>query len=57
MTLGDLVNAVQDSCRSDDEVVATLTRMIKSGAVRLGGGLKKARVQVTRRVASRPVAA
>ena len=56
ITLGDLVSAVQDCCRSDDEVVATLTHMISSGAVRLRGNVRVSDA-VRVRGQRRPVAA
>jgi len=43
MTLLELVDAVADDARSDAEVIATVVRMVNSGAVRLCGNFKGAR--------------
>jgi hypothetical protein len=46
MTMLDLVIAVQDHARTDAEVVATLAHLINSGAVRLCGTFKGARIDL-----------
>ena len=45
-TLLDLVAAVSESAQSEDEVVATVTHMINSGAIRLIGNFQGADVRV-----------
>ena len=37
VTLLDLVQAVQDNCRSDAEVVAVIAHLVKTGRVILSG--------------------
>lgn len=44
VTLLELVQAVQDNCRSDREVVAVITHMVNSGRVVLRGTFARARI-------------
>jgi len=44
VTLLELVQAVQDSCRSDTEVVAVITHMVNTGYVVLRGTFRNARI-------------
>ncbi len=44
VTLLELVQAVQDTCRSDNEVVAVITHMVNSGRVVLRGNFARARI-------------
>ena len=44
VTLLELVQAVQDNCRSDSEVVAVITHMVNSGRVVLRGTFARARI-------------
>lgn len=44
LTLLELVQAVQDSCRSDTEVVAVITHMVNTGRVVLSGTFAHARI-------------
>jgi hypothetical protein len=44
ITLRELVDAVGEFARSDDEVVATVAHLFDSGRVRLGGGLADATI-------------
>lgn len=44
ITLLELVDAVGEFARSDDEVVATVTHLVESGRVRLGGALAGATI-------------
>ena len=55
VTLLDLVRVVSQYARSEAEVIATVVYMVNSGAVRLGGTFRGARIDLgsTRR----PVAA
>lgn len=46
LTMLDLVIAVQDQARTDAEVVATVAYLINSGAVRLCGNFKGARIDL-----------
>ncbi|MEW6269066.1 MAG: hypothetical protein AB1689_07170 [Thermodesulfobacteriota bacterium] len=46
VTLRELVSAVSDFARSEDEVVATVIHMINSGRVRLRGSYSGAHVDV-----------
>jgi hypothetical protein len=43
VTLLDLVTAVGDSARSEEEVIATIVHLVNSGAVRLCGSFRGAR--------------
>ena len=58
MTLLELVNAVADYAPSDAEVIATVVHMVSSGAVRLCGNFKGARLDLggmeSRAVSRRP---
>jgi hypothetical protein len=47
LTLLELVQAVQDSCRSDTEVVAVITHMVNTGRVVLRGTFARARIAST----------
>ncbi len=44
VTLLELIHAVQDTCRSDAEVVAVITHMVNTGRVILGGTFAHARI-------------
>jgi hypothetical protein len=44
VTLLELVQAVQDVCGSDAEVVAVVTHMVNTGRVVLGGNFASARI-------------
>ncbi len=44
VTLLELVRAVQDSCRTDTEVVAVITHMVNTGRVVLRGTFAQARI-------------
>lgn len=44
VTLLELVQAVQDSCRSDTEVVAVITHMVNTGYVVLRGTFANTRI-------------
>jgi hypothetical protein len=44
VTLLELVQAVQDNCRSDAEVVAVIAHMVKTGRVVLGGNFAGAQI-------------
>lgn len=44
VTLLELVRAVQDSCRSDAEVVAVITHLVNTGRVVLRGTFARARI-------------
>ena len=44
ITLLELVHAIQDTCRSDAEVVAVITHMVNSGRVVLRGTFARARI-------------
>jgi len=44
VTLLELVQAVQDNCRSDTEVVAVITHMVNTGRVVLRGTFASARI-------------
>ena len=44
VTLLELVQAVQDSCRSDTEVVAVITHMVNTGRVVLRGTFARAHI-------------
>ena len=44
MTLLELVRVVQDTCRSDAEVVAVITHMVNTGRVVLGGTFARRRI-------------
>ena len=46
-TLLDLVQTVQDHCRSDAEVVAVITHLVNSGRVVLRGNFAGRRIAVT----------
>ena len=56
MTLLDLVMVVQDQSDSDDEVVATVTHLVNSGAVRLCGNFRGARIEFGSLASERPAA-
>ena len=43
-TLLELVRAVQDTCRSDAEVIAVITHMVNTGRVVLGGTFARRRI-------------
>ena len=45
-TLLDLVQAVQDHCRSDVEVMAVIIHLVNSGRVVLGGSFARRRIAV-----------
>ncbi|NOT57646.1 MAG: hypothetical protein HOP18_23825 [Deltaproteobacteria bacterium] len=45
-TLGDIMNRIGDSYRSDSEVVATVAQLLNSGRLRLNGQLAGRRVVV-----------
>lgn len=45
-TLGDLVNRIGDSYRSDEEVATTVAQLLNSGRVRLNGQATGKRVVV-----------
>lgn len=47
ITLLDLVLAVSEYARSDDEVVATVVHLVNSGAVRLCGNFAGARFDLS----------
>jgi hypothetical protein len=47
LTLLELVSAVADFARSDDEVVATVAHLINTGAVTLVGNFRGAHVRVS----------
>jgi hypothetical protein len=49
VTLRELVSAVSDFARSENEVVATVVHMINSGQVRLRGSYSGAHVDVADR--------
>ncbi|MBY0275195.1 hypothetical protein K2Z84_07640 [Candidatus Binatia bacterium] len=51
VTLRELVTAVSDFAQSENEVVATVTHMINSGQVKLGGSFDGARVEYASRAA------
>jgi len=57
VTLLDLVSAVSEFARTDEEVTATIVHMVNSGKVRLGGTLKGARFSLDERGTSSGVAA
>jgi len=44
MTLLELVQSVQDTCRSDAEVVAVITHMVNTGRVVLTGSFAGKRI-------------
>jgi len=44
VTLLELVQAVQDNCRSDAEVVAVITHLVNTGRVVLRGTFAHARI-------------
>ena len=44
VTLLELVQVVQDNCRSDAEVVAVITHMVNTGRVVLSGNFAEMRV-------------
>lgn len=44
VTLLDLVSAVREHARNEAEVIATVVHMVNSGAVRLAGTLRGARI-------------
>jgi hypothetical protein len=44
ITLLELVYAIQDYCRSDDEVVALITHMVNTRRVILRGNFARARI-------------
>jgi hypothetical protein len=46
ITLLELVQAVQDSCRSDAEVVAVITHMVNTRRVILRGNFARTRIAV-----------
>ncbi len=46
-TLLELVTAVTDAADSDDEVIATVVHLVNSGAVRLCGNFRGARIDLT----------
>jgi hypothetical protein len=46
VTLLDLVSAVSDNAESDEEVVATVTHLINSDLVRLGGSFRGAHIEI-----------
>jgi hypothetical protein len=46
-TLLDLVTAVSDVANNEDEVVATVVHLVNSGAVRLCGNFRGARIDLT----------
>lgn len=46
-TLLDLVTAVSDVADSEDEVIATVVHLVNSGAVRLCGCFRGARIDLT----------
>ncbi len=45
-TLLELVTALNDACDTEDEVVATIVHLVNSGAVRLCGIFRGARIDV-----------
>jgi hypothetical protein len=46
-TLLELVTAVNDVAESEDEVIATVVHLVNSGAVRLCGSFRGARIDLT----------
>jgi hypothetical protein len=48
-TLLDLVQAVSEFAASDEEILATVTYLVNSGRVRLGGIFAGARIKLTPR--------
>lgn len=46
MTLLDLVRAIADTGASEDEVVATVTRLVNTGRVQLVGAFRGADVRI-----------
>jgi hypothetical protein len=46
-TLLDLVTAVSDVANTEDEVIATVVHLVNSGAVRLCGNFRGARIDLT----------
>ena len=46
-TLLDLVTAVSDASNNEDEVIATVVHLVNSGAVRLCGSFRGARIDLT----------
>ncbi len=49
VTLRELVTAVSEFARDDEEVVATVAHLVNSGRVRLEGGLAGAKVRLDTR--------
>jgi hypothetical protein len=54
VTLLDLVQTVQDVCRTDAEVVAVVTHMVNSGRVVLCGNFAAMRIGRPPRMAPQP---
>ena len=46
-TLLDLVTAVSDVANNEDEVIATVVHLVNSGAVRLCGNFRGARIDLS----------
>ncbi|HJW69455.1 MAG TPA: hypothetical protein VJ829_08865 [Candidatus Binatia bacterium] len=46
-TLLDLVTAVNEVSNNEDEVIATVVHLVNSGAVRLCGNFRGARIDLT----------
>ena len=53
-TMLDLVQAVMDFSKSDDEVVATVTYLVNSDKVRLRGNFAGARIALSPSIPARP---
>ncbi len=52
-TLLELVTAVTDEADNEDEVIATVVHLVNSGAVRLCGNFRGARIDLTGSATSR----
>lgn len=55
-TLLELVVAVTDEADSEDEVIATVVHLVNSGAVRLCGSFRGARIDLGSSTTPRPYA-
>lgn len=52
VTLHDLITAVAEHARTENEVIATIVHMVNSGSVRLSGELAGARIALPARRAT-----